>query len=572
MILASGCHRPTTPVERSASPSSAATSATASAPKTSGIAFHERAAFNPPFLYHNGEDSDYFAILEALGGGVATIDFDRDGWWDVMLPGGGDLLPGERMVGRPTGLYRNLGSWSVGDISSVLPESNFFSHGAAAADFDADGFTDVLITGYGAVQLLHNAGDGTFRDVTVGSGIANASWSTGAAWGDLNGDGVLDVFIANYVNWSFANNPVCIARPENQRDTCAPRSFEAQTDAVFLGLGDGTFRSALEELGFSPGGKGLGVLLVDLDQDRDLDVYVANDGEANFIYQNNGGTFTDISIISGADRNDRGMPDGSMGLEAGDFNGDGRPDLWVTNYEQESMALYRAHAGGFYQHVSQPLGIAGIGSTYVGWGIHLSDFDGDGDEDVFIATGHAIRHSKSAPRFQRPVLLENLDGRKFVNVAAAAGEYFTNGHLGRGVSGCDVDNDGRCDVIVSQLHEPAVLLENATPTASTWLGVQLVGRVSPRDPIGASVVLSVGQRRQFRMLKSGASYLSTSDSRLLFRIPDSADPVLLEIDWPSGITQHLTHLKPGRYHVVVEPEVQPDGPATVRPQRESPTP
>ena len=517
------------------------------------ITFHDHSERLSRQLYHNGEDSDYFAILEALGGGVAAIDFDRDGMWDLLFPGGGDLLPEDRIEGRPAGLFRNRGSCRFEDRSNHLPFSNIFTHGAAAADFDDDGFTDVLITGYGAVQLLKNMGDGTFLDVTTNSGIVDPAWSTTAAWGDLDGDGILDVYIANYVDWSFKNNPVCLERPENRRDSCSPRTFKSITDSVFLGLGDGTFRSAQDELGFSPGGKGLGVLIVDLDGDRDLDIYVANDGEPNFIYQNNSGTFSDISVISGADRNDRGLPDGSMGLEAGDFNDDLIPDIWVTNFEKESMALYRSHTDGFFLHVSQPMGIAGIGSEYVGWGISLADFDGDGDEDVFIATGHANRFSKSAPRFQIPILLRNDDNKKYVNVASTAGAYFTKGHLGRGVSGCDFDNDGRCDLAISQMHEQAALLQNTSNRTSNWIGVQLIGRTGTRDPIGARVILTAGKARQTRFVKGGSSYLSTADPRLLFHVPEKKSAVKIEIAWPSGIDQTITDPQFGRYHVILEP-------------------
>lgn len=517
------------------------------------ISFQMIEPFVGDFTHHHGESDEYFAILEAIGGGIAAIDYDEDGRFDLIIPGGGDLLPGNRIAPRPTGLFRQRYDEGFVDFSSVLPEIGFFSQGAAAADFDGDGFTDLLITGYGAVQLLRNSGDGTFQDVTSDSRIENNSWGTSAAWGDLNGDGVLDLFVANYLDWSFENNPVCLEQPSNRRDSCGPRSFKPLNDAAFIGSGDGTFQSCHEELGFSPGGKGLGVMLLDLDGDCDLDVYVANDGEPNFIYRNDSGHFTDISVISGADRNEQGRPDGSMGLEAGDFNNDLLPDVWVSNYEKESMALYRSHPEGYYMHVSQQMGIAGIGSEYVGWGICLSDFDGDGDEDAFIATGHANRYSPGAPRYQLPILLENQGNQRFLNVASGAGDYFLATHLARGVAGCDFNNDGRCDLAISHQNEPVRGLQNITAIQSNWLGIRLIGRISPRNPTGARIICEPGNQQQVRFLKAGSSFMSTSDPRILFHLPRTSSQASVEIHWPSGLTQKVMNLATRKYHAIVEP-------------------
>lgn len=515
--------------------------------------FQEHPEAFSSFVYHNGEDNSYFAILEALGGGAAVLDYDRDGMWDACFPGGGDLLPGDQMRSMPTSLWRNLGRLRFTDISQILPPMPHFSHGAASADSDGDGFADLLLTGYGGVQLLRNQGDGTFAESTFESRIENQSWGTTAAWGDLNGDGFLDLYIGNYVDWSFSNNPTCLSRPELERDTCPPRGFEGLLPAVFASNGDGTYRRVEQDWGLNTEGKTLGVLIVDLDNDRDLDIYVANDSLPNFVYRNDGDGFSDVSVISGADRNDRGLPDGSMGLEAFDFNGDFLPDIWVSNYEQESMALYRSHPDGFYRHVSQSMGVAGIGPTFVGWGIHISDFDADGDEDLVIATGHAIRNSKTAPRFQQPIFLVNEANRRFSNVGAHLGGYFSKGHLGRGVSGCDFDNDGRCDLLITHLRESPMLLRNTSTTTSNWIGAHLIGGKSSRDPIGARILLKTATDTQVRFVKGGSSYLSTSDPRLLFAIPTAADSVNLQITWPSGAVQDLVRMETNRYHTIIEP-------------------
>ncbi len=519
----------------------------------SDLSFNERCVLQPPFQFSNGEEGEYFAIIEALGGGVATADFDNDSNWDLFFPGGGNLAVDERMGSAPSGFYRNQGNWQFVDGSRFVPLPESFSHGAASADFNEDGFSDVLVTGYGGVQLLHNQGDGTFLDCTEAAGLNDPSWSTSAAWGDLNGDGFQDLYIAHYVDWSFENNPKCIQQLENIRDTCPPRSFQPLTDEVFLGQGNGTFIAAHSDLGFSPGGAGLGVLLADLDGDLDLDIYVANDGLPNFYYENaEGRHFKDASISSGTDRNERGISDGSMGLEAGDFNDDLIPDLWVTNYQNESMALYGSLFPGSYQHVSHPMGISGIGSHYVGWGIQLSDFDADGDEDVLIATGHALRNPSTTTRRQNPILLRN-DSSRFSNVASIAGSYFRTQHLGRGLAGCDFDNDGRVDSAISQMHEPATILECTDSRLANWVGIRLVGRRGTRDPIGARIQASTFGKSRLRMVKGGGSYMSSSDQRVVFCLPDAQAHLAVDITWPTGIKQSGIDLRAGEYHTILEP-------------------
>lgn len=513
------------------------------------VRFQRRDGISPPFHYSNGENDTFVAIIEALGGGVAALDIDHDEVPDLIFAGGGTLQPNSTLTAKPAGVFRNRGDWQFVPLNECFPPAKVFSHGVIAADFDEDGFTDVLVTGYGGLQLLRNLGDGSFFDATPSELLLDSAWSTSAAWGDLNGDQILDVYVAHYVNWSFENNPECGLG--GHRDTCPPRSFSPLDDEVFLGVGDGTFRAARKELGFSDGGSGLGVLLADLDQDSDLDAYIANDGLPNFFYENIGGKFKDISVSSGADRNDRGLPDGSMGLACGDFNDDLIPDIWVTNYENESMALYRSLSRTFYQHASHPTGVSGIGSTYVGWGIQLSDFDADGDEDVFITTGHAQRHPTTTTRLQKPILLRNDDGH-FSNEASAGGEYFAASHLGRGVAAGDFDNDGRVDTAISDLHGPATLLRCCTETAANWVGIQLIGRSCTREPVGASVVATTFGKKRLRMINGGGSYLSTSDPRIVFFMSPTEQELTVNITWPSGKKQVVENLSVGHYHTIVE--------------------
>ncbi|MEJ7592323.1 MAG: CRTAC1 family protein [Planctomycetaceae bacterium] len=548
MLIFAGCTKTGDPFELKATPLSS--TETIKLPEWNVRIEAMSGAMKPPFHYANGEDGKYFAILEALGGGVAVADFNSDERWDLCFAGGGVLEQDATMTAEPNAIYWNRGNWQFTSSQSGLPAQRVFSHGVATADFNNDGFPDILVTGYGGLQLLQNQGDGEFLDITDSCGLIDPSWSTSAAWGDLNADGYLDIYVAHYVNWSFSNNPPCTNQLEGIRDTCPPRTFEPLDDEVFLGNGNGQFAAAREKLGFSPGGSGLGVLIMDTDGDADLDVYVANDGLPNFLYENTGKSFIDISVSSGADRNERGLPDGSMGLEAGDFNGDLLPDIWVTNFENESMAFYCSLSRGFYQHSSHSAGISGIGASHVGWGIQLSDFDADGDEDVFIATGHALRHPMTTNRLQKPLLLQNNDSH-FSKVVSSVGGYFSADHLARGVAGCDFDNNGVVDTAVSQIHEPAVILKCNSEHEANWVGMRLIGLNGTRDPIGARIVASTFGKQRLRMIKGGGSYLSTSDQRVLFHLPTAETHLILNITWPSGINQ-IVDVPAGEYYTILE--------------------
>jgi len=511
------------------------------------------------FTYQNDEAHSEFSILESLGGGVGLLDFDQDGQLDVFLPGGGTFASAGP-TGRPSALYQNRGNWAFDDVTVAAGcgPSRHYSHGAAVADYDEDGFPDVLITGYGGVTLFRNLGDGTFVDATQHAQLDDRLWSSSAAWGDFNGDGVLDVFLVHYVDWSPEKNPPCDGPPGHPRDVCPPRQFQGLPDSVYFGNGDGTLRQATAEAGLQPDGKGLGIVVADLDGDRDLDVYVTNDTVANFLYQNDGrGRLEDVALTSGTAFSERGTPDGSMGIDASDFNGDAKIDLWVANYERENNALYRSVGSGLFRHVSQSLGIAALGATYVGWGTRFTDMDLDGDEDLMVANGHVIRFPQSSPRRQRPLLLENRDSARFVNVADGAGDYFQAVHEGRGLAAGDLDGDGDEDIVVSHMNEAAALLANETPSQGHWLRVRLIGRQSTRTPIGATVTARVGSRQIQRQLRGGSSFASTSDPTLLIGL-GTADVVdELTLTWPAGTRLVLTQVLSNQLLTVCEPVAAP---------------
>ena len=502
------------------------------------------------FTYRNGDEANEVAILESLGGGVGLFDYDGDGDYDLCLPGGGHHSDkkenGKREVlGWPHAIYRNDGDWHFTEVTNqaTVPMASHYTHGAAAADFDNDGFSDVLITGFGGVQLLHNHGDGTFEEVTKSAEMTDALWSSSAAWGDFNKDGALDVYVAHYVDWSFDKHPFCPGPKKGDRESCPPREFDGLPDVLYLNNGDGTFRDASKESGLRPDGKGLGVLTADLDLDGDVDVYVGNDTVANFLFRNDGtGKFQEVGLISGTAVNQTGSPDGSMGVDVGDFNLDGQPDLWVVNFERESIALYRNEGNCQFQHVSQGSGVTAVGALYVGWGTAFCDFDKDGDEDTFVSNGHVIRYPENAPISQKPLLFNNLKGKRMENIAAVVGSYFNTGHQGRGSAAGDIDRDGDVDLVISRMNEPIALLSNTTQVPNHWISFKLIGRTSPRYPIGAIVRIKTPQGERVRQIKGGTSYGSTVDPHLFFGIGESTTVESALITWPSGETQSLAQL------------------------------
>ncbi|HBJ38528.1 MAG TPA: hypothetical protein DDZ51_27995 [Planctomycetaceae bacterium] len=509
------------------------------------------------FSFQSGRSAGEYAIIESLGGGVAAFDYDLDGNVDLMFAGGGSLAD-RTVVGRPCGLFRNLGSWSFRDSTggAATEASEFYNHGVFPGDFNSDGLTDLAISGYGGVQLLRNQGDGTFESFKTLVTHESHPWSTSLAWADFNGDGHLDLYVTHYVDWSWENHPHCRGARGVPREVCAPREFRGVSDVIYFNDGNGDFRSSNQEVGLVDGGKGLGVVAGDINLDGATDLYVANDTTDNFLYLNDGqGKFRESAILAGVSGDPSGVNTGSMGVALQDLTNDGMPDLWVTNFERELFALYRNDGSGLFSHISRSVGLAAVEGLYVGFGTVLIDLNLDGHLDIVVSNGHVSYHSPDTPFAQQPLLLMNRGDGRFLQPETRG--YFAGKFTGRGLAYADLDNDGSWDLVFTHLEEPAAILQGATPPHPRWALVQLVGRDSNRDAVGATVRVLHGQSEQLHCVTSGSSYLSHSDRRLRLLLPDqnqsdSDDQSLVEVRWPSGIIQRYPLPSPTTNNVWVE--------------------
>ncbi|MCI0458731.1 MAG: CRTAC1 family protein [Gemmataceae bacterium] len=524
--------------------------------KASGPGFFTdvTAASGLDFTHRNGEQADHYTILESLGGGVALIDHDGDGLLDVFVTGGGyfDGPEKKQIKGYPNRLYKNLSGWRFRDVTKEvgLDQPLFYNHGCAVADFDNDGWPDLLVTGYGRLALYRNRAGKAFEEVTRAAGLLDPKgrpdlhWSTSAAWADLDGDGHVDLFVCHYVDWSFEKHIVCKGGGPQKLDVCPPTPYKSLSQQLYLNNGDGTFRDGSRLAALRPG-KALGVVVVDVDGDGKPDVYVASDGVDNHLYLNKGGgRFEEAGMRRGVALSELGLASGSMGVDAADYDGSGHFSLFVTNFQQQPHDLYRNRGGGWFDHATRQAGILAIGLDFVGFGTGFIDYDRDGAEDLFISNGHVLRYPfPPATLAQRAVLFRNLrrpgerpTAVRFQEVSDQAGPYFRGKHRGRGVAFGDLDNDGRPDLVISHCNEPVTLLRNADASNNHWLGVQLIGKPN-RDAIGAVLTLEVEGRKLVRASKGGGSYLSSNDPRVLFGLGRSAKADRLTVRWPSGRTQ-----------------------------------
>ena len=493
---------------------------------------------------HENGASPEKLLMETFGSGVAAFDFDGDGLADLFFVNGADLARG--MPGSGHRLYRNLGGMKFVDVTiqAGVKGNGGFGTGAAVGDFDNDGRPDLYVTGYGANQLFHNEGGGVFRDVTARTGVAGGGWSSSAGFVDYDGDGDLDLYVVRYLDYDIKDNPYCGFKKPGHRMYCDPRLFDGKPDLLYRNNGDGTFTDVSKAVGIAnPTGKGLGISVGDIDNDGWPDIYIANDGVRNFLFHNQrNGTFKDIAYSAGVGFDGHGKPQAGMGTEIADYDGDGLPDIFVTNFSEELNTLYRNLGNLLFEDITEKAGL-GSGFLPLGFGTRLFDVDNDGDLDIHITNGHVIDNVKLYHQHlsyaQRDLLFENLGGGRFKDVSASSGPALALEHVGRGSAVADFDNDGDLDIVISNLGDRPYLFRNDSTPQGHWLSLDL-------SRPGARVLLTVAGKTQHRYATSVNSYLSSSDSRLHFGLGDEPSASRIQILWPDGSKQMMDNVKGDR--------------------------
>ena len=514
-------------------------------------------------------------ILESVSGGVALLDYNRDGLLDVYLVNSLTVATADRPELAPSALYRND---SKRDASGVPGTLEFSDQAAAAgvagtgwgvgvcvADVDGNGYPDLYVTGVGRNHLFLNRDGETFADATDAAGVAGGGWSTGCGFADADRDGDLDLFVARYLDLDleklpeFGRGELCQYRGIPVQ--CGPRGLPGASDLFFLNDGRGKFTEAGAAAGLADGEKkfGLGLGWFDADGDGWQDLYVANDTNANYLYLNRkDGTFEQASYLLGAAVSEDGKEQGSMGIAIGDYLNEGWLSLLVTNFSEEYNTLYRNHGGEYFTDASFRSRTAAASVRHVGWGTAFADVDNDGWLDLLVVNGHvypqidAIELEASAPYRQRRMLFMNRGDGGFEEVTASAGPLAQEA-VSRGLAVGDLDNDGRLDLVINDLDGKAQLLRNETPDAGHWLAVRLEGKGLVKDGIGALITVSSGGRRRIRPVRSGTSYLSQDDLRQHFGLGAAGTVDAVEVLWPDGSTSKRERVQADRLIVMRQP-------------------
>ena len=505
-------------------------------------------------FHHRSGTHEKNSIIEAPGSGVALLDYDNDGWLDIYLLNGSTVAALQQKETPPHAmLLHNNRDGTFTDVTSQAGVANDrWGFGVAVGDFDNDGWPDIYVANFGKNRLYHNNHDGTFTDVAERAGVALGGWSTGPTWGDYDHDGFLDLFVPGYVKFDPSDPPVAGKGgvPCQFRGVpvmCGPRGLPGEGDHLFHNNGDGTFTDVSVKAGVSdPNGYyGLASVFVDVDDDGWLDLAVANDSVPRYLYRNrHNGTFEDISLLSGFALTDDGREQASMGIAVGDYNRDGKIDLYVTAFSDDYNALFRNEGNGNFADVTNQAGLNEVTLPFLGWGTGFLDFDNDGLLDLFVANGHVypgVDHLDWGTTWaQRPQLFRNVDGSRFTEVPPATGSGLADVISGRGMASGDLFNAGHIDVVINNIDSTPTLLRNVLKNAHHWITLKLIGGPkSPRDAIGAKVFLTAGGSRQRADVFSGGSYGSSSDQRIHFGLGRASKVEKVEIVWPSGAKENI---------------------------------
>jgi hypothetical protein len=500
-------------------------------------------------------------LPETMGPGVAFFDYDNDGWMDVFLVNSGASDFYNPAPPLKNALYRNNRDGTFTDVTDKagVAGGREFGMGCAIADFDNDGYQDILVTAYGRCTLYRNNGNGTFTDVTDKAGLAAPGWTTSAVWFDYDNDGKLDLFLCSFVQFSAKSDVFCGDNKLGKRFYCIPRVFKPTPSLLFHNNGDGTFKEVSAGTDISRAmGKALGVVATDINNDGAMDLFVANDTVQNFLFVNRGkGRFEEIGLAAEVGFSANGTPRSGMGVDAGDVNGDGRQDLFVANVDQEMFSLYRNDGNEFFSDVASFHGVAQATRLLSGWGLKFFDYDNDGHLDLILANGHPddmIESYSQQVRYKEPLVLFHNDGKKMANVTAEAGPAFQKMYPARGLAVGDYNNDGRLDVLIGNNGEAPVLLKNNAGDGHHWIGLKLQGTGCNRDAIGATITWSYGDVLRSRYKANGGSYLSSHDMREVLALGSATKVNYVEIKWPqpSGRVERFTDLPVDRYVTIVE--------------------
>ena len=539
----------------SALPAAAILAAWAAVPPAAGPVFTDVTAQAGIHFTHNSGRAGRKYLPETLGSGCAFVDLDGDGWPDILLVNSKDWTPrGRRSLAA---LYRNNHNGTFTDITAGSGlDVEMYGMGVAVADYDNDGREDIYITALDGDRLFHNEGNGKFRDVTKTSGIQNANFGTSAAWLDYDRDGKLDLFVANYVQWSAKNDLFC-SLDGAAKSYCTPESYKGTRSRLFHNLGGGRFEDVSEKAGVGdPTSKSLGVTVLDYNGDGWPDLFVANDTQPNKLYRNNkNGTFTEEGMTAGVAYGEDGVARGAMGADSADYDRSGRPHLLVGNFSNQMLGLYHNEGNGLFVDEAPSSAVGRASLLSLAFGVFFFDYDLDGYPDIFAGNGHIEEEiGKVQPKVsyrEAPLLFRNLGNHKFENVSAGMGAAFNRPIVARGAAYADFDRDGDLDLLISTNHGPAYLFRNDGGNRNHWLSVRLVGTKSNRDGIGAVVRIESASGKQWNTVRSGSSYCSQSDLALTFGLGKDTGATI-QVEWPSGTKQQLGKVQADRFLVIDE--------------------
>jgi hypothetical protein len=509
---------------------------------------------------HNNARSEAHWLPESMCSGCAFLDYDNDGWMDIFLvnTGPSDFFRPEKPLRNA--LYKNNRDGTFTDVTEQagLATSGTFGEGVAVGDYNADGYPDIYLTGYGRNILYRNNGNGTFTDVTEQAGVANPNWSTSAVWFDYDNDGRLDLFVCNFVDYSAKSTVACGDNELHKRYYCVPRLFKGRVSALYHNNGDGTFTEVghLTDIGKHPG-KAHGVVATDINNDGLMDLWVANDTVPNFLYINRGkGKFEEAGFEAGVAYGENGQPRSGMGVDSADYDNDGKMDLFVSNIDNERFSLYH-NEGGEFTDTAAATGIGRATQLFSGWGLKFFDYDNDGNLDLILSNGHPddmVESYTAHVTWAEPLLLFHNDGKTWTNVSAQAGPAFQKNWPARGLAVGDFDNDGGVDVLINNNGAAPLLLHNEVTRRNNWLGIRLIGVKANVDAIGARLTWGFDGSKRSRLKTGGGSFLSAHDPRMVLGIGQANKIDFLEVKWPlpSGETQRLTSLPINRYITIKE--------------------